>query len=87
MNINNTGYFNNSKDYLVFFAGLIAVIYLLNFSFGFLEFLPDTLPVIGHVDEALAGWLLYSSLVYFGIEIKTLFNPKKQEGKEESSEE
>jgi len=49
--------------------GVISVTYLLNFSFGFAEILPDVLPVVGHIDEALAFYILLSVLEYFGISI------------------
>ena len=61
------------KDYLVLVLGIISFIYLLNFSFGFIEFLPDSLPILGNIDEAAATYVLYSSLAYFGMNPKSLF--------------
>jgi uncharacterized membrane protein len=69
-------YFSQPKDFLVCILGVLSIIYLLNFSFGFFEFLPDTLPVLGNIDEAVATYVLYSSLVYFGIDINSLFKRK-----------
>ena len=40
----------------------IGVIYLLNFGFGFVEFLPDNLPYIGNIDEGVAGGLVLYGL-------------------------
>lgn len=42
------------KDFLLLFVG---VIYLLNFTLGTLE-LPDFLPLVGHIDEFVASWMV-----------------------------
>jgi Protein of unknown function (DUF1232) len=45
------------------FVGLVvSIIYLLNPTAGFLELLPDNLPLIGNIDEGAAGALLLWSL-------------------------
>ena len=49
--------------------GAIALLYLMNPTFGMFEFIPDNVPVIGNLDEAAATTLLLGSLAYFGIEI------------------
>ena len=49
-----------TQDKLVgLFYLLLGGVYLLNFGFGLVEFLPDNLPIIGNVDEGLAGALFY----------------------------
>lgn len=69
-------YFTQPKDFLVAIVGIIGVLYTLNFGFGVVEFLPDNIPFIGNIDEALALFLVYSSAEYFGINVKSLFTRK-----------
>ncbi len=63
----------DNKKYAVGAVGIISFIYLLNFTFGFIEFLPDTIPGFGNMDEAAATMLFLSSLRYFGIDWGNLF--------------
>ncbi len=72
--IKKTTYFKKPKDYLVATVGIVGCIYLLNFGFGFVEFLPDNLPIVGNMDEAAALFLIYSTVEYFGINIKSIFS-------------
>ena len=65
-----------AKDVFIAILGVIALIYLLNPGAGILEIIPDNLPVIGNIDEATAGLVLFSCLRYFGMDISNLF--KKQ---------
>jgi len=46
----------------------LSVLFLLNFTMGFFE-VPDNLPVIGNIDEALATSVLIAALRYLGIDI------------------
>jgi len=39
-------------------VGLFSIVYLLNPTAGFLELLPDNLPLVGNLDEGAAGALL-----------------------------
>jgi len=71
-----TKYFTKPKDYLIAILGIISAIYLLNFSFGFIEFLPDALPIVGNLDEVFMVGMLASSLSYFGINMPSLFKRK-----------
>jgi len=41
---------------------IVASIYLLNFGFGFIEFIPDNLPIIGNIDEGIAGGLFLQGI-------------------------
>ncbi len=47
---------------------LASVLFLLNLSAGFVE-IPDNLPIIGNLDEALATAILISCLSVFGIRL------------------
>ena len=55
------------KKIIVFLVMIISGIYLLNFTMGIFE-LPDNLPIVGNLDEALAAALFLSALKYFGID-------------------
>ena len=47
----------------------VAVVYLLNFTWGVAPELPDNLPLIGNLDEAAAAALLFTCLRYLGVDI------------------
>ena len=61
------------QDIVVAFCGLISLIYLANPTAGFLELIPDNVPLVGNLDEAGAALLLFSSLKYFGVDFTNLF--------------
>lgn len=67
-------YFRKPKDFGVLFLGIISILYLLNISFGVVEFLPDNLPVVGNIDEALVTTILLWVMNYFGIIIPFIKN-------------
>ncbi len=50
-------------SWLVFLLAIFGVIYLLNPTAGFLEFLPDNLPFIGNLDESVAVMLVLAGIV------------------------
>jgi len=54
-------------DLMVLLTGLLSMAYVLNFTFGLAELLPDNLPVVGNLDEATATALFLTCLSYFGI--------------------
>ena len=58
----------------IFLLGLFCAIYLLNPTAGFFELIPDTLPLIGNLDEAAAMATLLVCLRYFGVELPDWFN-------------
>lgn len=59
--------------------GLLALIYLANPTAGIIEFLPDTLPGVGNLDEALAVVLLVRALAWFGIHLPGLDHRRDKE--------
>ena len=69
-------YFRSLRDYGVAVIGLVSILYLLNFTFGYIEFLPDTLPIVGNIDEAFAVYVLYSVLGYFNINVPKFLTRK-----------
>ncbi len=62
------------KDMFMLFLGAFAVFYLINPTAGFLEFIPDVIPLIGNLDEAGASLLLLNVLSYYNIDVTHLFN-------------
>lgn len=61
------------KPLLVTFAGLLALIYLLNPTFGVFEFIPDNIPLLGNLDEATATMVLLGALRYHGLDFTRMF--------------
>ena len=60
------------KSLFVLLLGAISALYLLNVGAGFVEFVPDNLPLVGNIDEATATFLLLNCLAYFGVNIGPL---------------
>ncbi len=50
-------------------GAILCVAYLMNPSAGFLEWLPDNIPLIGNLDEATATILLLICLSNLGIQL------------------
>jgi len=61
------------KSIIVAILGLLSLIYIINPTAGFIEFIPDNFPIIGNLDEVAATALLLSCLSYFGIDLFNLF--------------
>ena len=57
------------KHLFVFIVGLVSLVYLINPTAGFLELIPDNIPVIGNLDEAGATGILISCLAYSGFDL------------------
>lgn len=62
------------RDLIVSLVGIIAFVYLLNPTAGFVELIPDNIPILGNLDEAGATALVLYSLRYFGVDILNLIN-------------
>lgn len=65
------------KSILVAVSAILSGLYLLNFSMGGFELLPDILPILGHVDEATAMAVLVASMRYFGYDLSGFFGRRK----------
>ena len=63
----------NLKKIGIFALGVFCALYLLNPTAGFFELIPDTLPLIGNLDEAAAVATLLMCLRYFGFELPDFF--------------
>jgi len=59
-------------------AGIFSVLYLINPGAGIFELLPDNLPLIGNLDEALATAVLIAVLREFGIDLTRWFPSKSK---------
>jgi len=57
-----------AKEMFILAIGAIAGIYLLNPGAGFVELIPDALPIVGNLDEAGAVAILITILRYYGID-------------------
>ena len=57
------------KGQIIIFLGVIGAIYLLNFTFGIVEILPDNLPLVGNIDEGVASLLVIAALKEFNIDV------------------
>jgi uncharacterized membrane protein YkvA (DUF1232 family) len=66
------------KDITVIGAAILAIIYIINPTAGFVEFIPDNFPIIGNLDEAGAVLIIVSAFKYFGVELADLFNSKEK---------
>lgn len=49
--------------WLVFSLGLLGLIYVLNPTFGLIEFIPDNLPIVGNLDEGAAFLLVFYGIL------------------------
>ncbi|MEA3327617.1 MAG: DUF1232 domain-containing protein [Chloroflexota bacterium] len=49
--------------WLVYALAVIGIIYILNPTSGFLELIPDNLPLIGNIDEGAAVMLILAGIV------------------------
>jgi len=67
------------KGFAIIVTAVLCVIYLLNPTAGFFEFIPDNLPVIGNLDEATAVAILLACARYFGYDFSRFFGKKKDD--------
>lgn len=61
---------------------LVSAALLLNPTAGFIEFVPDNLPLVGNLDEAALVGILISCLRYLGIDILPFGRRKAVETRE-----
>jgi uncharacterized membrane protein YkvA (DUF1232 family) len=64
-------------------SGLVSLVYLLNPTAGFIEFIPDNIPIFGNLDEAAATAILIAALAYFGLDVTRLFGKASVNAAEE----
>lgn len=51
--------------WMVYLFSMIGMVYILNPGMGFVELIPDNLPLIGNLDEGVAAFLIWYGLVEF----------------------
>ena len=71
------------KRYLIIASGLISALYILNPGFGVFELIPDTIPIIGNLDEGAAAYVIISVLAYLRGKDFGLFSNSKEDAKAE----
>ncbi|MBP6048897.1 MAG: DUF1232 domain-containing protein [Chitinophagales bacterium] len=71
------------QDISVIAVALVAFFYIINPTAGFIEFIPDNIPIIGNLDEAGAVFIIISALNYFGFKLPNIF--KKEDKKQADS--
>jgi len=64
------------KKIFAILGAILSAIYLLNPTAGFIEFIPDTIPGVGNIDEALMAAILVASLKSLGIDPLRMFGDK-----------
>jgi hypothetical protein len=71
------------KEMVILALAAIAVIYLINPTFGLLELIPDNAPLVGNLDEAGATLILLNTLRHYGLDLTRLFaRPSEDEIRE-----
>ena len=65
----------------MFIIGLagVALLYLLNPTAGFLELLPDNIPLVGNLDEATATLILLNTLRHYGLDLTKIFGKSRED--------
>ena len=66
-------------------TGQLGALYLLNIGAGIFEFIPDNIPVVGNIDEAVAAVLLVNSLAYLGLDLNRFRYRTEQENGDRSA--
>ncbi|HEY9843410.1 MAG: DUF1232 domain-containing protein [Candidatus Sericytochromatia bacterium] len=59
----------NLRRILMSAGGLLGLLYILNPGAGLFELLPDALPLVGNLDEALAVTLVLACLRDYGLDL------------------
>ena len=57
--------FRGWPKWVVWLLSIVGVVYVLNPTWGVFEAIPDSLPIIGNLDEGLAYLLVYYGIMEF----------------------
>lgn len=68
------------KGLLVAMIAAFCVVYLINPTWGFLELIPDNLPIVGNLDEVGVTAILLACLRYFGVDWAGFLGRKRSGG-------
>lgn len=55
----------NMPVWLIYLLSVVGLVYLLNPTAGIIELIPDNFPLVGNLDEAAAGLLLWQGVNHF----------------------
>ena len=72
------------KGILVALLGFFCTIYLINPTMGWIEIIPDNLPLVGNLDEATATAILLACVRYFGFDIAGFLGSRATAAKRET---
>lgn len=64
--------------WLVYILAVVGIIYILNPTSGFIELIPDNIPLVGNLDEGVAVMLILAGVVE-AIEGRKIRREKKQQ--------
>ena len=67
------------KSIVTLVLGFLGFCYLINPTAGVFELLPDNLPFLGNLDEAVAAGLVLTALRYFGIDLTKGFGSRSRD--------
>jgi hypothetical protein len=65
------------REMVILGIAAFLVIYMINPTAGFIELLPDNLPLFGNLDEATATLILLRIAAYYGINVSWLAGKQK----------
>lgn len=57
---------------VIYIAGIVGLVYLLNPTAGVFELIPDNLPLIGNLDEGVAALLAWNAFQQYRLLRKTV---------------
>ena len=72
------------QDLTVIGVAFFAIFYLINPTAGFIELIPDNIPLIGNLDEAGAVFILIAAFKYFRFEMPNIFKKEEKSTSENS---
>jgi uncharacterized membrane protein YkvA (DUF1232 family) len=52
-------------SWLIYIRAFVGIVYLLNPTAGVIELIPDNIPIIGHLDEAAAAFLVWQGIDHY----------------------
>jgi len=65
---------NLVRSFVVWLVCITLAVYLMNPGAGVRELVPDSMPFVGNLDEAVAALILISGLRYCGLDIARFFS-------------
>ncbi len=66
------------KEMVIVFLAVFAVVYLVFPTLGIFELIPDAIPIIGNMDEAVATLIILNTLNYYGLDLTNLYGSARR---------